>query len=146
MPKIFRAMTADGDGKPKVAQTARSLGVRVPDDIFLKDNGLIDTSCGGMSVAPTWQDLPTHRIPRRLNDKLARREKDARGSDADSCWRMGTGPFARSSISEQLILIVDEMTEGGDPHGNVASHQECDIETYRTALANTQDDWAVDED
>lgn len=139
-------MSADDDGKPKAIQTARGLGVRVPDDIQIKENGLVDGSCGGMSVAPAWQDLPTHRIPKRLNGKLARAEKDARGPIADFCWRMGAGDFLHSAISERLVLLVDDVKEGEDPHGLVVPHRECNIETYRSALADTRDEWIVDED
>jgi hypothetical protein len=146
MPRIFRAMTAAEDHLPTVVQSARGLGVRVPEDVNLNEKGQVDDTCGGMSVAPTWQDLPPHRIPKRLNDKLSRIEKDARGSNADFCWRMGSGDFVKSIVSERLVLVIDDVPEGDDPHGLVAPMTSCEIEAFRNAIADTRDEWVVDED
>jgi hypothetical protein len=59
--RIYRSMTKDGD-EPKVGPSARSLGVRVPNDIPAPD-GKVTPGSGGMSVAPAWGDLPPWRIP-----------------------------------------------------------------------------------
>src|SRR5262245_5119252 len=94
-------MTREGD-HPKIGPTARALGVRVPRDIPVAD-GLVSPGTGGMSVAPSWRELPPWRIPRRLNHLAP----GAAGNDTDACWRMGEGPFEAGVVADRLVLRPD---------------------------------------
>jgi hypothetical protein len=135
MPLIYRSMTRDGD-HPKVGATAKTLGVRVPGDLP-SDDGQVSPGTGGMSVAPSWRDLPPHRIPRRLLHLAP----DAAGSDADACWRMGVGPFEAGAVAEGLSLRPDRPD-----HGLVEPSERMTLERYQAALAATRDLWQIDED
>jgi hypothetical protein len=132
-------MTVDGD-RPRVADTARGLGVRVGGgtntDIPVDPHGNVSPNTGGMSVAPNWRDLPIHRIPRRLKHIIS----SATGSNEDACWRMGDGPFIEDRVAEGLILRPDRAT-----HGNVEPSELMSLIHYRGLLALTQQNWNVDE-
>jgi hypothetical protein len=140
MPLIYRVMTVD-DGRPKVANSARGLGVRVGggpnDDIPVTVAGHVAPNSGGMSVAPTWRDLPEIRIPSRLRDKGV---LFARGKDSDACWRMGEGMFLAGVVAEGLRLRPDRPD-----HGVVEPAIEVPLEKYATDLAATRDMWVIDE-
>lgn len=144
MPTIFRAMTKDGE-LPLVAQSARGLGVREPEDVTLKGFE-VDRTCGGMSVAPSWRDLPSHRIPRRLRSKVGRKEKDAAGSNADFCWAMGHGPFVEEAVTAELWLIPDAHNPPNEIHGSVVATERMALTAFRDALAGTRGAWRIDED
>jgi len=139
MPRIYRAMSEQG-GKPMVGPSARSLGVRVPPlptyDIPMEANGTVRPGTGGMSVAPTWRELPPHRIPMRLR-ALA---QDACGNDADACWRMGEGPFEHAQVTPALNLRPDSPR-----HGLVEPAVVVSVAEYQADLAATRDQWVVDE-
>src|SRR5262245_58401499 len=111
MPLIYRSMTVDDD-KPLIANTARGLGVRVgtapEDDVPIDEDDQVHPDNGGMSVAPSWRELEAHRIPKRLKHIVA----DARGSNRDACWRMGSGPFQSGPITERLSLSRDSDVHG----------------------------------
>jgi hypothetical protein len=140
MPLIYRAMTRDNDGRPKVGTTARTLGVRLPPDpkpdITPDSNGVVRPGTGGMSVAPAWRRLPLYRIPRRLRHLVPQ----AHGKDEDACWTMGDGPFADGTLAAGLALRVDSAR-----HGLVEPDGEMTVEAYQEALAATRDHWTVDE-
>src|SRR5688572_29078754 len=102
MPTISRTMTPDGE-KPQVGSTARTLGVRPGADIPVDSKGKVSPNTGGMSVAPSLQDLPPFRIPARLAVTIP----DACGNDQDRCWRMGTGPFVPGEVALHLRLRPD---------------------------------------
>jgi hypothetical protein len=136
MPRIFRAMTDDA-GKPMIGTTARMLGVRVPDDIAPDQNNTVHPATGGMSVAPTWRQLPTHRIPKRLKPKDV---LDARGRNEDKCWRHGDGVFANGVVNGQVQLRVDKPTHGVVEPAVAMPHPD-----YVNELNLTQMQWVVDE-
>lgn len=64
IPMVFRGMTPARDGAPSVGPTARSLGIRVPNDVQPDGRGRVAPRGGGMSVAlaSVW-NLPNHRRP-----------------------------------------------------------------------------------
>jgi hypothetical protein len=63
---IYRSMTSHG-GKPECGPTARTLGVRVPEDISPDRHGRVRPARGGMSVSPdSPTNLPRHRRPAHL--------------------------------------------------------------------------------
>ncbi|HEX5445096.1 MAG TPA: hypothetical protein VFW87_14755 [Pirellulales bacterium] len=136
MPLMYRVMTPDGD-KPKIGNTARTLGVRVPPnpdfDIEVNADGTVEPGKGGMSVSPDILALPKHRAPVRY----IAFKPDARGRhDDDICWRMSDGPFADGKIGDRLVLRVDS-----NDHGMVEPAYRMLLTEYQQALAATQDDW-----
>lgn len=140
MPLVYRVMTVDGD-KPLIANTARGLGVRVGDgphdDIPVDANGRVAPSTGGMSVAPSWRDLPEIRIPRRLRDKGV---LFARGRNVDACWRLGEGAFVAGTVADGLMLRPDRPDHGTvEPNAVKALHQ------YLDDLTVTHELWVIDE-
>lgn len=128
-------MTRVGD-KPLVAPTARGLGVRPGVDITVDDLGNVAPGSGGMSVAPDWKLLPPWRIPHRLAHIMPQ----ARGRNEDACWRLGEGSFIADSIGGHLRFVPDRPS-----HGVVEPAFQMPLDDYQAALADTQDDWVVDE-
>ena len=136
MPQVFRVMSEDS-GKPRISPTARGLGVR-PDNVSVAPDGTVAPNpIDGMSVAPTWRQLPTHRIPERLKDMDA---PDATGKNEDKCWRMGDGRFISGPFAIDLSLRLTS-----DSHGVVQPDRSMPLAKYEFALAATQGNWAVDE-
>src|SRR4051812_42055400 len=105
MPTIFRAMKRAEDNLPVVEPNAKGLGVREPPslhaDVDVDDQGNVVSKLKGMSVARHWRDLPTHRIPERLDDGLI----GATGPNAICCWRMGDGGFLPGPVAHGLELV-----------------------------------------
>ena len=132
-------MTVDA-GQPKVENSARGLGVRAGggpnDDIPVDLNGRVTTGTGGMSVAPSWRDLPVQRIPRRLKDIAP----GAAGSNRDACWRMGEGIFDASPVARGLVLRPDSLN-----HGIVEPEVAVPLADYVRNLIATREMWMVDE-
>lgn len=127
-----------------VGPTATTLGVRVPPDlrpdISPNADGVVGPGGGGMSVAPSWRQLPTHRIPARLKDKVP----EATGSNQCHCWRMGEGLFLPGEMSADLRLLPDP---GVSPrHGVVEPARDMQVPNYQGALAATREQWEIDEE
>jgi hypothetical protein len=142
MATIYRAMT-NQDGKPKIGPTRRTLGVKARPgdgselvDIPTDSHGIVRPNTGGMSVAPSWRDLPRHRIPARLQCLLP----SACGKNEDACWRMGDGPFQDAAVASGLRLRVTSRF-----HGLVEPAMAVSLDQYRSDLAATQDEWVIDE-
>lgn len=129
-------MLADGD-HPLVDRSAKGLGVRVPGDVEPDHENMVHPGGGGMSVAPCWQMLPTHRIPKRLR-AIAR---DAAGSDNLRCWRYGEGNFVNGAFADRLQLSLTSPT-----HANVEPFERMPLETFDQALRATRENWSVDEE
>ena len=136
MPRVFRAMSREGDA-PRVGNTARSLGVRPGSDIATDDSGDVSPKSGGMSVAPSWRELPPHRIPRRLSHLVP----GACGNNIDFCWRLGEGAFEDSPVTPLLSLRLDRPD-----HGLVEPTCVMPILSFQDALAETRKEWIVDEE
>jgi len=135
MPLIYRVMTRDGD-KPKVGNTARTLGVRLPPlphaDIEVNEDGTVEPGRGGMSVSPRLERLPKHRVPKRLCERVP----EASGFDTDSCWHMGSGSFEAGPVAPGLLLRLL-----GTEHGLIEPEYRMLLADYTTALAATRDQW-----
>jgi hypothetical protein len=133
-------MTVEGD-LPKVANSARGIGVRIgsglQDDISIDANGCVAPGTGGMSVAPSWRDLPETRIPRRLREKGA---LYARGNDIDACWKLGEGAFVATPVADGLMLRPDRAD-----HGTVEPARLEPLTQYLNHLAATREHWVIDE-
>jgi hypothetical protein len=141
MPKVYRAMTI-ANGEPRIGRTARSLGVRPNEDIKIQSDGTVLPAAGGMSVAPSWRDLPGHRIPRRFRGRGAH---DATGNNADACWTMGEGEFTSGQFAASLVIGIDKFSNGRPIHGNIQPEVQMIFEQYEAALAATRDAWRIDE-
>lgn len=142
MTRIYRAMLADGD-KPKVGPSKKQLGAVLGDgrydDLPISAEGKVAPGTGGMSVAPNWRSLPRHRIPQRLNEKLA--APTATGNNQLKCWRYGLGEFISESLTRELHLVIDSAV-----HGIVEPAEIMLAEAYQAALGATQPAWECDEE
>lgn len=134
VPLIYRAMTRAGD-RPKIGASARTLGVRPSVDITPDENDFVMPKTGGMSVAPSWRELPSHRIPLRLQP-IAR---DACGRDDDACWCMGSGDFVDSPLTNSLDFRRDQ-----NDHGIVEPSRRMVLNDFQEVLAATRDLWEID--
>ena len=141
MPKIYRAMRKADDGKPSVEATGKGLGARGEPvngvvDINLDAESKVILNGKGMSVAPSWRDLPFFLIPKRLKEKFP----GARGSSALYCFTLGEGPFTNGPVAKGLDLKID-----APKHGVVVPRVSVALDQYQTDLAKTRDRWIVDE-
>jgi hypothetical protein len=137
MPLIWRGMRM-ADGRPEVGRAGNLLGVRVgageTDDISEED-GYVQPSTGGMSVSPSLETLPPHRIPRRLQSRYP----EAIGSNQLHCWSMGEGAFVRGGVADHLVLRPDP--ENPERHGFVEPERKMPVAEYEAAIAATRDQW-----
>ena len=132
MARVFRIMREEGDGFPGLAPSANGLGVRPGRDIDVDLSGKVFLNGKGMSVNPDWRDAPLFRIPERLRHL----KEGARGSNANACFRHGSGPFERGHFAEGLTLIPDSSTHAVDcPNASVT------LSEYEAAIAATRPDW-----
>ena len=141
MPKIYRTMKQDDEGKPVVDASGRGLGVRgIPVnnvvDVDLDEEGNVILNDKGMSVAPAWRDLPPHLVPKGLRSKFP----DARGSPHLRCFTMGEGPFQDGPVAEGLDLKRDTPK-----HGLIVPRASVLLDQFQTDLASTRDHWVIDE-
>jgi hypothetical protein len=143
MPLIWRAMKRDGD-RPQVGRGAQLLGVRVGPveqgcDVCPDEEGFIEPGQGGMSVSPSVEAIPTHRLPRRLKKKYPDRFPDATASNEAHCWWMGEGAFAPERVADRLRLRLDP--DQPERHGLVEPDDRMKLGDYETALTDTRDRW-----
>jgi hypothetical protein len=141
MPKIYRSMKEEDDGKPVVDATGKGLGVRgMPvnniTDVDLDSNGKVILNGKGMSVASTWRDLAPHLVSKRLQDKLPK----ARGSVQLRCFTMGDGPFQHGPMADGLDFKRDTAR-----HGLIVPNSSVTLDQFQDDLANTRDRWVIDE-
>ena len=144
MPLIWRSMKAEKD-MPQIGRGGALLGVRVGpeqrDDINPDENGIVYLGKGGMSVAPSVDALPPHRLPRRLRDSMPDRFPAACGSNALCCWSMGKGEFKEELVTERLNLRLDP--DRPNKHGFVEPHDKMAIEDYEASLSATRESWQL---
>ena len=145
MSKFYRVTLADDD-RPLVGNGKFMLGVRIgkppKGDIELTERGTALPSGGGMSVALHWSKLPHFLIPPRLRHLVpTERRRSAAGNDNARCWRMGSGEFQAAEIGDRLILRIDSPS-----HGLIEPSNEMPIDSFQDALAETRDDWQIDEE
>ena len=137
MPRVVRAMKCDGQ-YPLVAASKNALGAVIGggrnDDLPGDPNALVRPKSGGMSVSPTWRDLPGHRIPRRLRAICPK----ATGNDLMDCWQLGDGPLMDGPVATILFLRTDQLT-----HGVVEPSREMPAYEYQAALAATRENWIL---
>ncbi len=126
-------------GKPQIGRGAQLLGVRFGpldqrNDICPDGDGFVHPGQGGMSVSPSVETLPPHRLPRRLREKYPDRFPDASASNGLHCWRLGTGAFAPERVADRMFLRVDSVR-----HGLVEPDAKMKAEDYEQALVATRD-------
>jgi hypothetical protein len=142
MPLIWKGMKMDGAG-PAVGRGALLLGVRVGpgenDDINPNVDGCVEPARGGMSVSPSVEALPPHRLPRRLQKKYPQRFPEASGPNGVHCWSMGEGPFVTERVADRLRLRLDP--DDPERHGLVEPDDRMKTEDYEDALAATRNQW-----
>ncbi|CAN5400641.1 hypothetical protein BH10PLA2_BH10PLA2_14360 [soil metagenome] len=132
MPRIFRVMRKDGDNKPSVGQGYCQLGVRL-NEIDMDEEGNAIKNHKGMSVSPAWQVSSLFVLPKRLGT-------GGRGKDNGHCFRRGTDKFQQGPCGNGLELLPDSVT-----HGVVRPAQVTPITIFLQNLANTRDEWEIDE-
>ena len=139
MPRFYRAMVHEKE-IPLVGSGKNMLGVRVPPDpnadIEPNDEGFVQPEAGGMSVAPSWRDLPHFLIPKRLKELAPK----ARGRNDLICFRFGDGNFEFSNVIEKLVLRPNSST-----HGEVQPSVSMLLADYQNAIAATLEGWTKDE-
>ena len=143
MPQVWRGMLMENE-RPRVGRGGNLLGVRVPPDgrpdIAPDQGGFVEPNQGGMSVSPSPERLPPHRIPRRLSQRYPDRFPDARGPEGLFCWSLGEGsPFEAGSIGDRLVLRPDPNAP--NRHGFVEPSERMTLQNYETALGETRDHW-----
>jgi hypothetical protein len=141
MPLIWRGMRL-AEGKPEIGSGGNLLGVRIgpgKGDDILEENGYVQPRTGGMSVSPTVEALPPHRIPRRLRDKKPQQFPDACGSNQLFCWWMGEGLFVPGPVAQDLFFRPDPQNPKN--HGFVEPERRMLVGIYEAALAATRDRW-----
>jgi hypothetical protein len=136
-------------GRPLVGAGRSHLGVVTPSerpidsdpgwapDVTPDANGQVEPLRGGMSVAPTLENLPPHRIPRRLR---VRGVTIARGSDRLSVWSHGSGPFEAGPVADGLVLRPDSIA-----HGLVEPARPMSVAELQGHLGATAASWVIDE-
>jgi hypothetical protein len=120
------------------------LGVRVgpqPGDDIPEKDGHVQPGTGGMSVSPSLETLPSHRIPRRFKDKYPERFPDATGSNRLHCWFMGDGAFVTDPVADGLVLRPDPKRP--DRHGFVEPEREMPVPDYEAAITATRENWST---
>jgi hypothetical protein len=135
-------MKIDGD-RPQVGRGPLVLGVRVGpgenDDVNPDAEGYLHPGQGGMSVSPSAEALPPHRLPRRLHKKYPERFPDATAPNGAHCWWMGEGAFVPERVADRLRLRLDP--DDPERHGLVEPDDKMKTEDYEAALAATRDQW-----
>ena len=135
MPRIYRVMKPDEDGKPKVGTASICLGIRVPperDGITLVE-GQIEPGTGGLSVRPSLQTIPVAMVSEELQAIVP----GASGGKNHHVWQMGEGPFENAPVADNLTLRPDSRY-----HGLLEPSVTMLFEDFQNALAATRDSWS----
>ena len=121
-------MKPDHDDLPVIQDSARGLGVRVPEDIGLDHAGDVHPASGGMSVASDRiLDLPAHRRPRAMGH-------GSTGHAGDYVFCLDPDALDQ----RPLKLRRDSRT-----HALIEPDKVMGLATYRRTLAETRDDRSV---
>lgn len=133
MPRVFRAMKRLPDGRPELGVSATTLGVRVGADLDIDNKNNVVINHKGMSVSPTWRQLPIGFRPRRPGF-------GGLGRDSLSCFRLGDGPFEQDIVVPGLELLPDSPT-----HGVLRPTDVVPLTEHERTVAATQSLWSIDE-
>lgn len=125
-------MTPAADGLPLVGPSARTLGVRVPQDVMPNAVGDVVPGSGGMSVAPdSMWNLPHHRRPRGLG-------RGSTGHVQDYVFAVEP-----ASLQEQ-VLVVRPDPAAPRIHALVEPMRPVPLQMFEYALAATRLHWRVE--
>ena len=122
---MYRAMTADSEGRPELGATARTLGARPGRDIAVDEDGYVLPGPDGMSVT---LDDPT-RMPR------PRRPRSLGGEGRDPLFQMRSDLLRRA-----LRLHVDEL-HPRTAHACVTPAERWRFDEYQGAHHGTRPRW-----
>lgn len=144
MAKLYYRGMAEKNGKPRIGQSARLLGVRPNIDIDIEQmpSGCVDEqgyllpeperkyqgdkvavaikNTKGMSVSLSIESLPAFRKPAKFG-----------GTGRDPLWKIDD-----SKITGDLKAVQDSST-----HVSILPRVTMLLERYEAALAQTQNDW-----
>lgn len=137
MPLIWRGMRMV-ENQPELGRGGNMLGVRVGAGENMdipEENGDVLPGTGGLSVSPSLESLPPHRIPRRLHNLVP----EATGSNQLYCWSMGEGAFVLAALTDLLRLRPDPVAP--KRHGFVEPARKMLVAEYEAAIAATRDQW-----
>jgi hypothetical protein len=124
----FRSMTPEEDGLPRVGPSARTLGVRVPEDIR-PNGGHVVPGTGGMSVSPdSMWNLPNHRRPRAMGGGSTGPNQDRVFSITDTAL-------------EQRELTARPDPEAPALHALVEPKYRVSLKAFEGSLSATRPDW-----
>ena len=131
-PGIYRGMLEE-NGLPKVGNSPKELGVRVPPDpnpdIQPDAAGNVHPptllSSRGMSCAPRVQDLPFHRRP-------------AHWSGTQSQMDFQVWQIAEGDLGSDLMAFRDSAR-----HITIGPARTLTLDQFRAALAGTQSKWTL---
>ncbi len=124
--KLYRAMTPDDDGLPRLGRSARALGVRTPNesrkpDVTGTDAADIIQPGKGMSVAPNDPaNLPLFRLPSSLG-----------GTGKDPVWEIDSTDLGPDLQAQQ----------DGRTHVLIGPARPMTLAEFETALAATRAQW-----
>ena len=131
MTMYFRAMTPDADRLPAVGDSARKLGVRVPQDVTPDANGTVIPQSGGMSVAPdSMWNLPNHRRPRGLG-------RGSTGPEQDYVYSLASACLEPRGLTSRLDAVAPSLHVLIEPAYRISLH------AFKAALADTRPDWSM---
>ena len=123
-------MTPDTDGLPKLGPSARTLGVRVPQDVNPDETGHVTPGSGGMSVAPdTMWNLPHHRRPRGIG-------RGSTGPDQDHLFSLALAEL------HETVLAVRHDPKAPAVHAFVEPKFRMLLADFERGLATTRPRWA----
>jgi hypothetical protein len=119
-------MTPAEDGKPLVGDSARTLGVRIPEDARPNDQGMVGPSSAGMSLATCsiW-NLPGHRRPVELGNGSS-------GKSGDRIYALSVR-FARNKKLQ--VHVTHPLHARLEPIGITS------LALYKIALSETLEHW-----
>jgi hypothetical protein len=127
----FRAMTPDADRLPTVGETARKLGVRVPQDVTPDESGMVLPRSGGMSVAPdSMWNLPNHRRPRGLG-------RGSTGPAQDVVYSLVPASLDSRGLTARLDAVTPQLHVVIEPTNQML------LAAFRAALTDTRPDWRI---
>lgn len=130
------------DGEPTVGDGRDMLGVR-PGEIKtnLEDGNKVRLNAGGLSTNVCLCSLHPLIVPAHLRSATSPETRGFFGKGATRLWRTGDGAFESAPINEELLLNV----KGKPGHAYVEPRQAVTLEEYQGFLANTRNQWFIDE-
>jgi len=126
---LFRSMSPDTDGLPRLGRSRRNLGVVVPGDIEPDASGEVAGGRGGLSVSPcSMSKLPPHRQPRGMRPSST-------GRRGDCVYSLDLEALTGS------LLSVRPDPENPWIHALIEPSKTMTLHDYESALSGTRSEW-----